>query len=436
MDIVYLWVDGTDPRVQAYRRHHKCPFQTSNHGELRFSLASVRAHAPWARRVVVVSECGVTPAWASQFPDVEWIDQDMLLPPEVAPVFNNMVLEAFLHRVPGLSEPFLYMNDDYFLGQDVTPAMWLEPQWTFFRANKALPVSVPVTHEWAHMTVKTADLAQRKWGGRRARFLQHTPYLMSGRAMDAVLDECAAELRPMLQRHDKRHAHDLVPLLLMQEWLLHSPDHACGERTLSGDTTPSYFFTTINTRNFADVLARARARPFHLLTLNDSFGAHAGATQALQHTLQTLYPTLCVVRVHQPGLPVETFDDPRDALRFAARQHDPSWLTWGAPPPSREQWQQWARSVPSALAWDVIFWTAAAGGARLQLQRLSSSSAAAGGATAGVPVACTLQPPVAQRLLDSGALPQQWRERPPPDARLYASRAAAARPIASFGMVF
>ena len=40
------------------------------------------------------------------------------------------------------------------------------------------------------MTVKTADLCQAKWGGPRAAYLQHTPYLMSGRAMEAVLSEC------------------------------------------------------------------------------------------------------------------------------------------------------------------------------------------------------------------------------------------------------
>ena len=433
MDIVYLWVDGSDPRVQRYRASRHCPYQTTNHGELRYSLASVRAHAPWARRVIVVSECGVKPAWAGEFPAVEWVDQDTLLPAEAVPVFNNMVLEAYLHRVPGLSEPFLYMNDDYFLGQDVVPAMWLEPQWTFFRAQKTLPIAVPESHEWAHMTVKTADLAQRKWGGARARFLQHTPYLMSGRAMEAVLADCADELRPMMRRHDKRHPHDLVPLLLMQEWLLQSPTQACGMRTLSGATAPSYYFTSINTHNYAQVLARARAQPFHMITLNDSFGEHAGATRQLQSTLQLLYPALCVVQVHQPGLPVESFTKPTDALRWAARQSEPSWLTWGGGgAPSREQWQQWARAVPSALAWDAIFWTA---GARLQLQRLQRPASQAASQAAPA-LACALQPHAATRLLEGGTLPQQLSEHPPADMRIYTSRPAPARPSTAFGMVF
>ena len=223
MDIVYLWVDGAAPRSRAARaaRGVHSPYQVSNHNELQFSLLSVHRYAPWARRIVILSEYGARPAWAGQFPRVEWLDQDCVLPAGVAPAFNNMVLEAYLHRIPNLSEPFLYFNDDYFLCKPVVPEMWLQPRWTFFRGAKTLPTKASRTQEWLAMTVKTADLCQAKWGGgARATYLQHTPYLMSGRAMEAVLRDCHAEVGAMAQRHHKRHHDDVVPILLMQEWLL------------------------------------------------------------------------------------------------------------------------------------------------------------------------------------------------------------------------
>jgi hypothetical protein len=43
---------------------------------------------------------------------------------------------------------------------------------------------------------------------------------------------------------------------------------------------------------------------------------------------------------------------------------------------------------------------------------------------------------VAARLHSSGQLPQYLGEHPPADMRIYASRPAAARPVAAFGMVF
>ena len=38
------------------------------------------------------------------------------------PTFSSPAIEANLYRIPGLSDKFLYLNDDVFLGQEVWPA--------------------------------------------------------------------------------------------------------------------------------------------------------------------------------------------------------------------------------------------------------------------------------------------------------------------------
>ena len=40
--------------------------------------------------------------------------------PELAralPTFNSQAIETMLHRIPGLRSPFIYLNDDFFIGQ-------------------------------------------------------------------------------------------------------------------------------------------------------------------------------------------------------------------------------------------------------------------------------------------------------------------------------
>ncbi|RRR95500.1 stealth conserved region 3 domain-containing protein, partial [Glycomyces terrestris] len=48
--------------------------------------------------------------------------------PSVLPVFNSQAIEAQLHRIPGLSDRYLVLNDDTFFRRPATPS-------TFFHAN-------------------------------------------------------------------------------------------------------------------------------------------------------------------------------------------------------------------------------------------------------------------------------------------------------------
>ena len=368
MDLVYLWVDGSHPRSQAYRQKRGIlsPYQVSNHGELQHSLRSVYMYAPWHRRIIVVSECGIVPAWASAVPAVEWVDQDTLLPADAIPCFNNMVLEAFLHRLPGLSEPFLYMNDDFFFGQPVAPEMWLQPSWTFFRGRSTIPATASPKHEWLHMTVRTADLCAALWG-HRPTYLQHTPYLMSIAAMAAVLQAFPA-VHEMARRCSKRHAQDVVPLLLMQEWVLHAA-HQPAARTvvLQKHTTPRYFFANVQPHNYGAVLQEVVRHPYQFITLNDSFGAHAVVGRALQATLAQLWPRIRALEENREFASVGA------ALAWVREQAQPVWLQLGGTLPL--PLERAKALVPSALKWDAVVFPASiqsGGQMRLQLRRITT----------------------------------------------------------------
>jgi hypothetical protein len=53
---------------------------------------------------------------------VKVIDHREIFPdPSVLPVFNSHAIEACLHRIPGLAERYLYLNDDFLLGDEVAP---------------------------------------------------------------------------------------------------------------------------------------------------------------------------------------------------------------------------------------------------------------------------------------------------------------------------
>uniref|UniRef100_A0A182JKZ0 Uncharacterized protein n=1 Tax=Anopheles atroparvus TaxID=41427 RepID=A0A182JKZ0_ANOAO len=125
IDVVYTWVNGSDPRfIDELARYSptrdKARYDDKN--ELRYSLRSLERYAPWVRNVYIVTN-GQVPCWLNlENPRVRIVthtdiaDEDTILP-----TFSSASIETFIHRIPGLSRHFLYLNDDIFLGAPLYP---------------------------------------------------------------------------------------------------------------------------------------------------------------------------------------------------------------------------------------------------------------------------------------------------------------------------
>ena len=88
--------------------------------ELRYSLRSLWQFAPWIRRVFIVTN-GQVPYWLNvEHPRIDIITQkEIFRNASHLPVFSSPAIESQIHRIPGLSNMFLYFNDDTMLGNEV-----------------------------------------------------------------------------------------------------------------------------------------------------------------------------------------------------------------------------------------------------------------------------------------------------------------------------
>ena len=132
IDIVYTWVNGSDPVFQQNMKRwlnnsslkmgdsgNKARF--IDHDELKYSLRSISENAPWINRVYIVTN-GQTPSWLNLHQNkIHLIRHDEIILQEALPTFNSDAIEANLHRIPGLREHFLFSNDDFFIHRPVTP---------------------------------------------------------------------------------------------------------------------------------------------------------------------------------------------------------------------------------------------------------------------------------------------------------------------------
>jgi hypothetical protein len=127
IDLVYTWVNSTDPEWLKGKQSSSSSgpwdadknFRYRDHDEIRYSLRSVNDFAPWVRRVHVVTCCGQKMSWLKQeHPNLVIVDHNEIMPSELheSVTYNSNAIEAWVHRIPGLSERFLLMNDDFFFG--------------------------------------------------------------------------------------------------------------------------------------------------------------------------------------------------------------------------------------------------------------------------------------------------------------------------------
>ena len=142
VDVVYTWVDGDDDRwLRSKARTAQVADETlfterahdvsrySDHDELRYSLRSVEQFAPWVNHVWIVTADQHPPWLRADDPWVTVVPHRALWGEEPGlPTFNSHAIETCLHRIPGLAEHFLYLNDDMLLGRPV-------PAEHFFHGN-------------------------------------------------------------------------------------------------------------------------------------------------------------------------------------------------------------------------------------------------------------------------------------------------------------
>ncbi|XP_068800998.1 N-acetylglucosamine-1-phosphotransferase subunits alpha/beta isoform X8 [Struthio camelus] len=90
--------------------------------ELRYSLRSIERHAPWVRHIFIVTN-GQIPSWLNlDNPRITIVThQEIFRNVSHLPTFSSPAIESHIHRISGLSQKFIYLNDDVMFGKDVWP---------------------------------------------------------------------------------------------------------------------------------------------------------------------------------------------------------------------------------------------------------------------------------------------------------------------------
>ncbi|MFG3696689.1 stealth family protein [Micromonospora sp. NPDC047620] len=235
IDAVYTWVDGSDPEwlerkmaalATSGGQLHAIAANTSryhNRDELRYSMRALYSFAPWLRRIFLVTD-NQLPSWLDPtHPRVTVVPHaELFADLGGRSSFNSHAIESRLHRIEGLAEHFLYLNDDVFLGRPLLPTQFFHANGIAkfflspaqFGLGEAKPSDPPVNAAGKN----NRRHIQRHFGVTITQKMKHTPFALRRSIMQQIEAVLQADVTATA-RHQFRHHGDLsIPSSLHQYW--------------------------------------------------------------------------------------------------------------------------------------------------------------------------------------------------------------------------
>lgn len=142
IDFVIIWVDDSDPSWRNLYKEYSLKLRGDSkeirfrdYGTLKYWFRGVEKFSPWFNNIFFIT-FGHYPDWLNLAnPRLKWIKHTDYIPLEWLPTFNSTTIELNFHRIPELSERFVYFNDDTFIINHIT-------QERFFKNGKPCDIAV------------------------------------------------------------------------------------------------------------------------------------------------------------------------------------------------------------------------------------------------------------------------------------------------------
>ncbi len=150
IDIVIAWVDGNDPKLAEKRNRYLTggtatlpgahPTRFASVNEIRYCVLSIFKFAPFVRNVYIVTDGqdpnlydDINTYYPERINSVRIVDHTEIFEgfEQYLPTFNSISIGNMIWRIKGISNNFVYFNDDTFLIRPMKPEDWF---------NKHLPV--------------------------------------------------------------------------------------------------------------------------------------------------------------------------------------------------------------------------------------------------------------------------------------------------------
>jgi hypothetical protein len=222
IDVVIAWVDGNDPKLKEKREKYLLsnkpanassakPTRFASVNEIKYCVLSILKFAPFVRNIYIVTDNqdpnvhdDIKRYYPEKVNTIKIVDHKGIFKgyEEALPTFNSITIGNMVWRIDGLSENFVYFNDDVFLIRDIKPTDWIinnrpvlrgrwvtPPYLKIFRNKIRLFVSHHIFKNYSYQPKFSFKLVQ--WNaallvGMRFRlfFNCHTPHVVNRKRIE------------------------------------------------------------------------------------------------------------------------------------------------------------------------------------------------------------------------------------------------------------
>jgi hypothetical protein len=236
VDVVYTWVDDQWPGYANLLAQHAQepvdldPSRTRDNLELlRFSFRSLERFAPWVRKIYLLTCRPQVPGWLNpNHPQIRIVHHDEIIPGSILPTFNSLAIVSYLHLIPGLSDNFVYLEDDMLLRAPLHPESLCtgDGKLKVFRWHLRAPrwqdIASPDTERpWNLALAESNRLLDSQFGESLRRQLCHMPRLINKRQWERMMemfDEAIAATRKSRFRQSGNVAPEFIyPWMMLAE---------------------------------------------------------------------------------------------------------------------------------------------------------------------------------------------------------------------------
>ncbi len=305
IDVVYTWVDDAFPGYKDQLRAYVADVRDTNPNRtrdnldlLKYSLRSLAANAPFVRRIYLLTCRPQIPEWLDTgHPQIRVVHHDEVMPAEILPTFNSFAIVSHLHLLPGLSERFLYLEDDMLvsrplsvddlLSNDGRPLVYTRTSRTKTRAELDTAKASP----W-NLALATANAAlERDFGITRHSYIIHGPRLIDRARFQEMIDRFASEFATT--RSSRFRADGNVPgEYFYPHYLLATGAGKAASRSKSRRMEGYASIENLFAWTWLQLKWLEFRKP-QTITLNDSFGDYPNprVVRLMRQTLNRWFPT-------------------------------------------------------------------------------------------------------------------------------------------------
>ena len=176
IDFVVIWVDGNDQDWQKNKDNYLALEKGTvdgsskryrDFGLLKYLFRGFEEFAPWVNKVYLVTN-GQIPSWVNL--DAEklvWIKHEDYIANEFLPVFSANPIELPLHRIEGLSEKFVFFNDDFYLISPVDKTQFFSDNLPVLNPQASLTIPKCGYDQFSHLMLNNVMLINKNFNARK-----------------------------------------------------------------------------------------------------------------------------------------------------------------------------------------------------------------------------------------------------------------------------